>query len=220
MGMAHHMAATGSEANQNGSVPAGSNPPVTMQRATDVAIDAALLARLQQHDMRALEEFYDRYSRLAYGLAYRILGDATAAEDVVQEAFVNVWRQAPSYDPRRGAARTWLLSIVHHRAIDVVRSRTHRQFDVQIDLVEQRLSVADTWQTVVGNVEREAIRRAVAALPAEQQRTIELAYFGGYSQPEIAAAMGVPLSTVKGRIRMAMHKLRALLKGTEAWASA
>ncbi|MCC6629314.1 MAG: sigma-70 family RNA polymerase sigma factor [Chloroflexi bacterium] len=214
------MAAAGSEANQDDSAPAGSNPPVTTQRATDAAIDAALLARLQQHDMRALEEFYDRYSRLAYGLAYRILGDATAAEDVVQEAFVNVWRQAPSYDPRRGAVRTWLLSIVHHRAIDVVRSRANRQFDVQIDLVEQRLSVADTWQTVAGNVEREAIRRAVAALPAEQQRTIELAYFGGYSQPEIAAAMGVPLSTVKGRIRMAMHKLRALLQGTEAWASA
>jgi RNA polymerase sigma-70 factor (ECF subfamily) len=188
--------------------------------ADELPGDDLLLARLQQHDMHALEQLYDRHSRLAYGLAYRILGDGAAAEDVVQEAFLNIWRQAPTYDARRGAVRTWLLSIVHHRAIDFLRSRAHRQKDVQLDLVERQLSAPDTWHEVSSNVERDALRKAVAALPPEQQRTIELAYFAGYSQPEIAAAMGVPLSTVKGRIRMAMQKLRVLLHGTEAWASA
>jgi RNA polymerase sigma-70 factor (ECF subfamily) len=214
------MSTTSPEPNRDERGPAPGDVEMTTRRATDHAADTQLLSRLQQRDMQALEEFYDRHSRLAYGLAYRILSDATAAEDVVQEAFLNVWRQAPTYDARRGAVRTWLLSIVHHRAIDHVRSRAHRQTDVQIDLVEHSLAAADTWQTVIGNVERDAIRQAVAALPQEQQRTIELAYFAGYSQPEIAVAMGVPLSTVKGRIRMAMQKLRVLLQGTEAWASA
>jgi RNA polymerase sigma-70 factor, ECF subfamily len=184
--------------------------------ADEITSDETLLLRLQQRDVRALEQLYDRHGRLAYGLAYRILNDSTAAEDVVQEAFLNVWRQAPTYDPRRGAVRTWLLSIVHHRAIDWLRSRANRRADVQLDLVERSLAAPDTWQAVSANVEREAIRRAVAALPPEQQRTVELAYFAGYSQPEIASAMGVPLSTVKGRMRMAMQKLRVLLEGTGA----
>jgi RNA polymerase sigma-70 factor (ECF subfamily) len=187
--------------------------------AEDPASDATVLLQLQQRDVRALELLYDRHGRLAYGLAYRILNDATAAEDVVQEAFLNVWRQAPSYDARRGTVRTWLLSIVHHRAIDFLRSRANRRGDVQIDLVERTLAVPDVWQTVSANVERDDIRRAMAALPPEQQRTVELAYFAGYSQPEIATAMGVPLSTVKGRMRMAMQKLRALLEGANTWAT-
>lgn len=187
--------------------------------ADQEASDQALLWRMQQREVVALEQLYDRYSRQAYGLALRILNDATAAEDVVQEAFLNLWRQAPSYDAGRGAVRSWLLSIVHHRAIDVVRSRANRRRDVQIDLVEGTLAVPDTWQTVATNVERETIRQAVAALPREQQRTVELAYFAGYSQPEIASEMGVPLSTVKGRMRMAMQKLRASLQGTTSWAT-
>jgi RNA polymerase sigma-70 factor (ECF subfamily) len=181
--------------------------------------DEDLLGALQQRDARALEQLYDRYGRLAYGLAYRMLDDSTAAEDVVQEAFLNVWRQAPTYDARRGTARTWLLSIVHHRSIDVLRSRANRRNDIQIDLVERTLAVTDTWSTVSVNIERETIRQAVASLPPDQQRTVELAYFAGYSQPEIATAMGVPLSTVKGRLRMAMQKLRTLLEGTNAWAT-
>jgi RNA polymerase sigma-70 factor (ECF subfamily) len=187
--------------------------------AHEPADDATLLLQLQQREVRALEHLYDRHGRLAYGLAYRILNDAAAAEDVVQEAFLNIWRQAPSYDARRGTVRTWLLSIVHHRAIDFLRSRASRKADVQIDAVERTLAVPDVWQTVSANVERDDIRRAMAALPPEQQRTVELAYFVGYSQPEIATAMGVPLSTVKGRMRMAMQKLRTLLEGTNTWAT-
>ena len=187
--------------------------------AQDVESDEALLHRLQQRDVRALEALYDRHGRLAYGLAYRIVNDSTAAEDVVQESFMNVWRQAPTYDARRGAVRTWLMSIVHHRSIDWLRSRANRRGDVQIDLVEGVLAAPDAWGAVDASLERETIRQAVATLPAEQQRTIELAYFAGYSQPEIAQAMGVPLSTVKGRMRMALQKLRTTLEGTGAWAT-
>jgi RNA polymerase sigma-70 factor (ECF subfamily) len=185
----------------------------------DQITDEELLQRLQRREMRALEILYDRHGRLAYGLAYRIVDDSTAAEDVVQEAFLNIWRQAPSYDPRRGAVRTWLLSIVHHRSIDWLRSRASRRKDVQLDLVERTLAVPDTWQAVAVNVERETIQRALEALPSDQKRTVELAYFSGYSQPEIATMMGVPLSTVKGRMRMAMQKLRGMLEGTGAWAT-
>jgi DNA-directed RNA polymerase specialized sigma24 family protein len=152
-----------------------------IRMAHDPADDATLLLLLQQRDVRALEHLYDRHGRLAYGLAYRILNDATAAEDVVQEAFLNIWRQAPSYDARRGTVRTWLLSIVHHRAIDFLRSRANRKADVQIDAVERTLAVPDVWQTV--------------------------------------SAKGLPLSTVKGRMRMAMQKLRTLLESTNSWAT-
>lgn len=189
------------------------------QMGEDQITDEELLQRLQRREMRALEILYDRHGRLAYGLAYRIVDDSTAAEDVVQEAFLNIWRQAPSYDPRRGAVRTWLLSIVHHRSIDWLRSRASRRKDVQLDLVERTLAVPDTWQAVAVNVERETIQRALEALPSDQKRTVELAYFSGYSQPEIATMMGVPLSTVKGRMRMAMQKLRGMLEGTGAWAT-
>jgi RNA polymerase sigma-70 factor (ECF subfamily) len=181
--------------------------------------DEALLDALQRRDVRALEVLYDRHGRHAYSLAYRILNDSTAAEDVVQEAFLNVWRQAPTFDRRRGHVRTWLLSIVHHRAIDWLRSRAGRHRDVTLDLVEQTLAIPDIWQTVAATVDRDTIRQALATLPNEQQQTIELAYFGGYSQPEIAETMGVPLSTVKGRMRMAMQKLRTILEGTGTWAS-
>lgn len=202
-------------------LPAARTRPVEQRVAAPAAepTDEELLHGLRERDMHALEVLYDRHSRLAYGLAYRILHDTSAAEDVVQEAFLSLWRQAASFDARRGSVRTWLLSIVHHRAIDWLRSRANGRSDVQLDLVERNLYAPDTWQTVAANVERERIRRALAALPAEQQRTVELAYFGGYSQPEIAAAMGVPLSTVKGRMRMAMQKLRVLLAGTDPWAN-
>ena len=195
--------------------------PAGPRAATPAAeqTDEELLNGLRERDVHALEVLYDRHSRLAYGLAYRILNDTSAAEDVVQEAFLSIWRQAASFDARRGSVRTWLLSIVHHRAIDWLRSRANGRGDVQLDLVEHNLYAPDTWQTVSANVERERIRRALAALPAEQQRTVELAYFGGYSQPEIAAAMGVPLSTVKGRMRMAMQKLRVLLASGDPWAN-
>lgn len=176
------------------------------------ASDEELLTALQRHDVRALEYLYDRYGRMAFGLAYRLLQDAGQAEDVVQEALIKVWRQAPTFDVRRGSARAWLLSIVHHRAIDWLRSRAHRH-DLQLDQVEHSLSQPDDWGVVERNIDRELVQQALTALPNEQRQTVVMAYFEGLSQPEIALAMGVPLSTVKGRMRMAIQKLRGLLAG-------
>jgi RNA polymerase sigma-70 factor (ECF subfamily) len=184
----------------------------------DQASDSRLLQALQVQDVRGLELLYDRYSRPAFGLAYRILNDAGAAEDVLQEAFLNLWRQAPRYDASRGAVRTWLLAIVHHRAIDALRARRARRGGPSLDELDLELIEPDAWQSVSSNLDRQQVRQVLAQLPAEQRQTIELAYFAGFTQPEIAAMMQVPLTTVKGRMRMAMAKLRTLLEGAPAWA--
>lgn len=174
--------------------------------------DDALLAAIARQDERAIATLYDRYGGLAYGLAYRILGDRAAAEDVVQEAFLSVWRRAVSFEAARGSARSWLLSIVHHRAIDRLRGTPGRaRQDTPLDEVEWVVAVDDPWRDVELTLQREALRRGLDGLPEEQRRAIELAYFGGYTQTEIAGATGVPLGTVKGRIRMGLHKLRGLL---------
>lgn len=173
--------------------------------------DAALLRDIQGRETGALAHLYDHYSRLAFGLAYRILGDSSVAEEVVQDAFMNVWRQATSFDPQRGAVRSWLLSIVHHRAIDRLRSRASQRGDVTLDLVERTMAVPDTWHAVAATLQRDEVRQALRQLPPDQQRTIEMAYFAGMSHSEIAAAMDVPLGTVKGRLRLALRKLRDLL---------
>jgi RNA polymerase sigma-70 factor, ECF subfamily len=176
--------------------------------------DEALLAAVQRRDERALAVLYDRYGGLAFGLAYRIVDDRGAAEDVVQDAFMSVWRRAVSFQLDRGSARTWLLSIVHHRAIDRLRGaagKTRR--DTPLDEVDRVLSVEDPWREVIVRVQGEVVKRGLATLPEAQRQTIELAYFGGYTQQEIAAAMDVPVGTVKGRMRIGLQKLRELLSG-------
>lgn len=174
--------------------------------------DEALLVAAARRDEHAVAILYDRYGGLAYGLAYRILNDRSAAEDVVQEAFLSIWRRAASFEVKRGSARTWLLSIVHHRAIDRLRGTSGRDRQgASLDEVDRIVAVDDPWRDVELTLQRETLRRGLASLPEEQRRTIELAYFGGYTQTEIANAMGVPLGTVKGRIRMGLQKLRALL---------
>jgi RNA polymerase sigma-70 factor (ECF subfamily) len=156
---------------------------------------------------------YDRYGRLAYTLALRVLGDAGAAEDVVQEAFLSVWRRGSSYRPERGSVRTWLCSIVHHRAIDRLRGRSGRaRLDLPLDRAPAGEALSDTWDAVAADLERGQIRHALAELPDEQRRTIELAYYAGYTQSEISALMSVPLGTVKGRTRMALRRLRSSLE--------
>jgi RNA polymerase sigma-70 factor (ECF subfamily) len=156
---------------------------------------------------------YDRYGRLAYTLALRVLGDAAAAEDVVQEAFLSIWRRASSYRAERGSLRTWVCSIVHHRAIDRLRGRAGRaRLDLSLDRAPPEVALSDTWETVVADLERGQIHRALSELPDEQRRTIELAYYAGYSQSEISSLMSVPLGTVKGRTRMALRKLRSSLE--------
>jgi len=184
---------------------------------SDWVADAALVLAIGRRDDAALAELYDRYGRLAFALAYRLLGERGAAEDVVQDAFLAVWRHAERYRPDRGAPRSWLMTIVHHAAIDRRRGRQRREHgDVPLDDVAFGLESdeADTFETVAQGIEAEQIRRALADLPAEQQQAIELAYFGGLTQQEIAARTGAPLGTIKGRIRLGLGKLRSGLLDT------
>jgi RNA polymerase sigma-70 factor, ECF subfamily len=184
--------------------------------------DEEMLAALAQRDLSALEELYDRYSKLAYSLAYRIVGDRGAAEDVVQDAFLSVWRQAGSFRRERGSPRTWLLSIVHHRSIDRLRSSASAGPTIPYDDLPQDredTSKPSIWQQAWDHARGDLVRRALERLPMEQKKSIELAYFSGYTQSEIAELMGVPLGTVKGRMRIGLQKLRTLLVSQEIGAN-
>jgi RNA polymerase sigma-70 factor (ECF subfamily) len=173
--------------------------------------DEELVLAFQQKDLQALEEFFDRHQRIALAVAYRVLGDREAAEDVLQEAFLAVWRQADTYQPEKGTARSWFLSIVRHRAIDVTRGRSFAKERISLDELNFEPRYSDVWQQVDARLDGEQVRQAVEALPAEQKEAVLLAYFGGFTHPEIAQRTGVPLGTVKGRLRLAMQKLRNLL---------
>jgi RNA polymerase sigma-70 factor (ECF subfamily) len=173
--------------------------------------DEELLEGLQRRDVHALEELYDRHHRLALALACRVVGDRESGEEIVQETFLAAWRQAGTYRPERGGARGWLLSIVRHRAIDRIRKtrQVGRLAELDDTLVDQR--APEAWQIVDANARRERISVALADLPREQREAIELAYYGGLTHQEISDLMGVPLGTVKGRMRLAMEKLRLAL---------
>ena len=176
--------------------------------------DEELLAAIQQGDEGALAELYDRYGRLAFGLAYRILGERGTAEDVVQEAYLAVWRRSTSFRADRGSARAWLMSIVHNAAIDRRRGRFKREQEaVPIDDLAFMLETGadDAFAVVSEQIEAEQIRTALGSLPTEQREAIELAYFGGFTQQEISDRTGTPLGTVKSRMRLGFLKLRSLL---------
>ncbi|HEV2529057.1 MAG TPA: sigma-70 family RNA polymerase sigma factor [Thermomicrobiales bacterium] len=180
----------------------------------DPRTDEALIAAIQSRDDVALAALYDRYGRMAFGLAYRILGERGVAEDVVQEAFLAVWRRASGFSPERGAARSWLMAIVHNLSIDRRRGRfRHEQTDVQLDDVDYRLegSSEDVFGAVAGSIEAEHIRSVMLDLPDEQRQAIELAFFMGLSHQEIATRTGMPLGTVKGRMRLGLRKMRSAL---------
>ncbi len=171
------------------------------------------MGALADRDLGALAELYDRYGRLAYSLAYRILGESEAAEDVVQDAYISAWRGAGSYRRERGNARAWLLSIVHHRAVDVLRRKTTFR-PAPLEVAETQAGEDDTALSAEKNVEHRTVREALEALPQAQRRTIELAYFGGYTHVELSELMGVPLGTVKGRMRIGLQKMRRALERT------
>jgi RNA polymerase sigma-70 factor, ECF subfamily len=161
---------------------------------------------------QGIELLYDRYGSLAFALAVRVLHDAGTAEDVVQEAFLSLWRGASTYRPDRGSVRSWICTVVRNRSIDRLRGRSGRsRAELPIERVRDDASVGDTWNEVVAELDREHVRRAMDTLPAEQRTTIEMAYFGGYSQSEISSRMQVPLGTVKGRTRLALRALRSVL---------
>jgi RNA polymerase sigma-70 factor (ECF subfamily) len=183
------------------------------------ASDEELIEASQRKDLLALEEFFDRHHRIAMAVAYRILEDREAAEDVLQEAFLAVWRQANTYNSGRGSARTWFLSIVRHRAIDVTRGKSFGRQRTSLDELNFELSYPDVWHQVDARLDNQRVRDAVASLPPEQRDAVMMAYFGGLTHPEIAERTGVPLGTVKGRLRLALQKLRSLLIDLEAGAA-
>jgi len=168
--------------------------------------------RLAGGDLGALDLLYEQYGAMAFSIAYRITGDRSAAEDVVQDAFLGAWRNAGRYADGRGSVRTWLLSIVHHRAIDTIRRRrpTVELPDPEAVLPDT-LTLPDAWGDVELRLDREAVRVAMTSISEVQREAIELAYFGGLTQVEIAERTGVPLGTVKGRLRLGLQGLRAAL---------
>jgi len=149
---------------------------------------------------------------MAFSIAYRITGDRAAAEDVVQEAFLGAWRNAARYVDARGSVRTWLLSIVHHRAIDAIRRRrpTVELPDAEVTLPDT-LTLPDVWSDVELRLDRDSVLEAMRSISDVQREAIELAYFGGLTQTEIAERTGVPLGTVKGRLRLGLQGLRVAL---------
>ncbi len=150
----------------------------------------------------------------AYGLAIRILGDGQDAEDAVQDAFLAVWRQADRLDPAKGRLSAYLLTVVHHRAVSLLRRRRTDGAPVDTEAYDQATPRADeTFDTVSAALTRDAIQQGLTSLPPEQRETIELAYFGGRTHQEIGADLRVPLGTVKGRLRLGLEKLRARLIG-------
>ncbi len=157
----------------------------------------------------AFAALYDRHGSAAYSLSYRMMGEKQAAEDLMQDAFLKVWRNAESYRTERGSVRTWILSIVHNRGIDQLRSlasrrRTQDRVEASAPVSQPSEAFAQTWR----NSQREQVREALGTLPAEQLKILELAYFSGYTHVEIAELLELPLGTVKGRMRLGLKKIR------------
>jgi RNA polymerase sigma-70 factor, ECF subfamily len=165
---------------------------------------------VQRGDARAFEAIYDRHGSAAFSLAYRIAGNRAAAEDIVQEAFLSVWRSSVRYQPERGNLRSWLLSVVHNRAIDSLRrSLVQTRNQVEAEGIEERKAAPElTDVEAFRREEAQTVRAAMDALPADQLKVVEFAYFGGFTHSQIAELLGMPLGTVKGRMRLALEKMR------------
>lgn len=175
--------------------------------------DVDLMKRIAQRDASSLRALYDRYGRIAFALAYRVIGEASAAEEVVQDVYVTVWSRADSFDSARSLnVRGWILSIVHNRSIDYRR----REFDRgpgtrQIEDEVEALATPDAWSEVSATLDAEEVRAAMSELPAEQRRPIEMSFFDGLSHAEIAQQEEESLGTVKSRIRLGLKKLSTAL---------
>jgi RNA polymerase sigma-70 factor, ECF subfamily len=175
--------------------------------------DEEVMQLVQGGNPRAFELMYERHGGAAFSLAYRMVGNRVTAEDITQEAFLSIWRSRTRYDHARGSVRTWVLGIVHNRGIDALRRGTvHDRRRESMEGVAERLEAPE--RTDVEAARREdarSVRSALETLPAEQRRTVELAYFGGFSHSQIAEMLGMPIGTVKGRMRLGLEKLRAQL---------
>ena len=175
--------------------------------------DEELMHVVQGGDPRAFEVLYDRHGGAAFSLAYRMVGKRAVAEDIVQEAFLSIWRSKVRYEREKGSVRTWVLGIVHHRTIDALRRNlVHERRRASAEGLEERQEAKElTDVEAARREEAREVRAALQALPGEQSRVIELAYYGGFTQAEIATRLGEPLGTIKSRTREAMERLRRLL---------
>ena len=174
--------------------------------------DEALVALAARSDDAALAELYDRYGRLAYGLAFRVVRDRSLAEDALQEGFLAVWRTADRFVPERSKASTWILTLVHRRAVDLVRREERRRAE-PLEPVEHAAS--DTTEDAAWlGLQRERVSDALRKLPDQQREAIELAYFEGFTQSELAERLGEPLGTIKSRMFNGLGRLRDLLQET------
>lgn len=201
-------------ARRGGAPPGGARPP----RAED-DVDALLLRRVRDGAETALGTLYDRWGDAVYALAFKILGDADEAEDVVERVFTQVWSEAERYHPGRGAVGTWIVLIARSRALDRLRRiRSRQRHEERADEVpetEAPPSAGSPLQDAVAGERREQVGRALRGLPREQERVVRMSFFGGLSQREIADELELPLGTVKTRVRLALRKLRGALSPLE-----
>jgi RNA polymerase sigma-70 factor (ECF subfamily) len=207
----------------------GSGPKTSARAAFDPALkdDVALVESVAQGDARALEQLYERHSRGIYSLAVRLLTDTTAAEEVVQETFLKLWRHPSAYQPARGRLLPWLLGVAHHHAVDMLRRRQleqrHRATSngdgtpASLENLGLVSGEDDPQQHAAGFDQRDAIGRALAELPVEQRLPLELAYYSGMTQFEVSTLLSVPLGTVKTRMRLGLQQLRKVPELSVLW---
>ena len=189
-------------------MPGATPPPTPDDRRAE---EAALLVRIREQDERAIEALYERYSGPLYSLAYQVTGGDRFAQDVVQEVFVAVWKNAGRFDPARGSLRSWLFALARHKAIDLVRREANvRRHTADVDL-ELEEAADDVDQEAWRRVRRDAVRAAITELPEAQRVALEMAFFGGLTHVEVSEALGIPLGTAKTRIRTALLRLRDIL---------
>lgn len=203
-------------------VPTPDSPAPPVAADADAPGDAALVARIGTGDATALDALYGRYGRPAFSLACRICGDRGLAEDVVQEVFLALWRDHGRFDGRRGTVGSWLMTVVHHKAVDAVRREvTRRRHHPLAEAPEDTPSLTPARGAdahALGAVVADHVRAALGRLPREQRETLGLAYYGGYTQREVAALTGVPIGTVKSRMFAGVARMRVLLG--PAWGDA
>jgi RNA polymerase sigma-70 factor, ECF subfamily len=182
-----------------------------------ILADEDLISLVEAADAEAFATLYDRHSRAAFSLAYRMMGERQASEDLTQDAFLKVWRGASSYRAERGSVRTWILSIVHNRGIDQLRSQaSRRRAQEKIEASAPRSQPSEAFTETLRNSQRDQVREALNTLPPEQLKILELAYFSGYTHVEISDLLGLPLGTVKGRMRLGLKKVRDYFESRDA----
>ena len=192
-----------------------SQPSAYISLPIEQLSDEVLINAIAGGAVWAMEPLYQRYNRILYSLAYRMVADHQIAEDLLQDAFLSVWKRATSYSPQSGAVRSWLVSIIHHRTIDYLRGVRRRSNLKEANWEEverdECTAVPDVWEEAWQNVQSAKVREALMVLPTEQRMVIELAYFQGWTHTEIAEGCQIPLGTVKARMRLGLQRMKRKL---------